>query len=40
MLVYYGPRDTLKDLLFNFLGAFLVLVFGDRLLRNFTRNVG
>ena len=39
MLVYYGPRDTLKDLLFNLLGAFLVLMFGDRLLRNFARNV-
>ena len=39
VLVYYGPRDTLKDLLFNLLGALLVLVFGDRLLRNFTGNV-
>ena len=39
VLVYYGPRDTLKDLLFNLLGAFFVLVFGDRLLRNFTGNV-
>lgn len=38
VLVYYGPRDTLKDLLFNLLGAFLVLVFGDLLLRNFTGN--
>lgn len=38
MLVYYGRRDTLLDLLFNFIGALLVLVFGDRLLRNFTRN--
>ena len=38
-LVYYGPRDTLGDLFFNFLGAFLVLVFGDRLLQNFIGNV-
>ena len=38
VLVYYGLRDTLKDLLFNLLGAILVLVFGDRLLRNFTGN--
>lgn len=36
VLVYYGPRDTVKDLLFNLLGALLVLAFGDRLLRNFT----
>ena len=39
MLVHYGPRDTLKDLLFNLLGGLLVIVFGDRLLRNFTENV-
>jgi hypothetical protein len=38
LLVYYGPSDTIKDLLFNLLGALLVLVFGDRFLRNFTRN--
>lgn len=39
VLVYYGPRDTVKDLLFDFLGALLVIVFGDRLLRNFTEQV-
>ena len=38
MLVYYGPRDTLKDLIFNLLGALLVLMFGDHVLRNFTGN--
>lgn len=38
LLVYYGPRDTLNDLLSNLVGALLVLVFGDRLLRNFTWN--
>lgn len=38
LLVYYGPRDTLEDLLYNLLGALLVLVFGDQLLRNFTGN--
>ena len=39
VLVYYGPRDTLGDLFFNLLGALLVLLFGDRLLRNFTGDV-
>ncbi|WP_224270979.1 hypothetical protein [Haloprofundus salinisoli] len=38
MLVYYGPRDTLGDLVFNLFGALLVFVFGDRLLENFTQN--
>lgn len=36
LLVHYGPRDTVKDLLFNLFGALLVLGFGDRLLGNFT----
>lgn len=39
VLVYYGPRDTLEDLLFNLLGALLVIVLGDRLLQNFIENV-
>ena len=38
VLVYYGPRDTLKDLLFNLLGALLVIILGDHLLKNFTGN--
>jgi hypothetical protein len=37
MLVYYGRRDALEDLLFNLVGALLVLSFGDRLLHNFTQ---
>lgn len=36
ILITYGKRDTLLDLCFNLLGATLVLVFGDRLLQNFT----
>lgn len=36
LLVHYGPRDTVKDILFDLLGALLVRGFGDRLLRNFT----
>jgi hypothetical protein len=39
LLVHYSARDTLLDLVFNLLGALLVLVFGDNLLRNFTRRV-
>ncbi|MFC6826903.1 hypothetical protein [Halopelagius fulvigenes] len=38
VLVYYGRRDTVEDLLFDLLGALFVLLFGDRLLRNFTRD--
>lgn len=38
VLVYYGPRDTIKDLLSNLIGALLVVLFGDRLLRNFTES--
>ena len=37
VLIPYSVRDTLVDLSFDFLGAVLVLLFGDRLLRNFTR---
>ncbi|ADB62094.1 hypothetical protein Htur_3230 [Haloterrigena turkmenica DSM 5511] len=37
VLIPYSVRDTLFDLAFDFLGAVLVLLFGDRLLRNFTR---
>ena len=35
ILVPYGKKDTLLDLCFNMLGAFLVIAFGDSLLRNF-----
>ncbi len=35
ILVSYSRKDTLLDLAFNMAGATLVLVFGDRLLRNF-----
>ncbi|WP_276301886.1 hypothetical protein [Halorussus lipolyticus] len=35
LLVSYSRRDTLLDLVFNLLGALVVLAFGDRLLRNF-----
>nr|WP_233340931.1 hypothetical protein [Haloprofundus sp. MHR1] len=38
MLVYYGRRDTVGDLVFNLVGAVLVFVFGDRLLQNFIQN--
>lgn len=34
LLVYYGRRDTVGDLLCNLVGAVLVLLFGDRLLSN------
>lgn len=34
ILVVYSRRDTLLDLLFNLVGALLVLLFGDRLLGN------
>lgn len=40
ILVSYGRRDTLFDLLFNLLGAMLVLVFGDRLLANLSGRSG
>ena len=38
ILVHYGRRDTLLDLLFDLVGALLVLAFGDRLLGNLTEN--
>jgi hypothetical protein len=34
LLVSYGREDTLFDLLFDLVGALLVVVFGDRLLGN------
>ncbi|MFC6941897.1 hypothetical protein ACFQE8_18270 [Salinirubellus sp. GCM10025818] len=34
LLVPYGPKDTLKDLIFDVLGALLTLAFADRLLSN------
>jgi hypothetical protein len=37
ILVSYGRSDILLDLLFDLLGAVLVLAFGDRLLRNLYR---
>ena len=37
VLIPYSARDTLLDLWFDLLGALLVVLFGDRLLRNFTR---
>lgn len=39
VLIPYSIRDTLVDLVFNLLGALLVLLFGDRLLRNVTRDI-
>lgn len=35
VLIPYSARDTAVDLLFNLLGALLVIAFGDRFLRNF-----
>ena len=37
ILVQYSAHDTALDLVFDLLGALLVVAFGDRLLRNFTR---
>ncbi|MFD1513403.1 hypothetical protein [Halomarina rubra] len=37
ILVSYGRADTLLDLVFNVVGAALVVVFGDSLLENFIR---
>ena len=37
LLVPYGRRDTLHDLLFDLLGALLVLALADRLLPNLAR---
>ena len=36
ILVHYSATDTVLDLVFNAVGALLVLAFGDRLLGNFT----
>ncbi|KAB1185172.1 MULTISPECIES: hypothetical protein [Haloferax] len=36
ILVSYGRADTVLDLVFNLVGAFLVVLFGDRVLRNLT----
>ena len=36
VLIPYSARDTVVDLLFNLFGALLVILFGDRLLQNFT----
>ncbi len=38
LLVSYGKVDTVLDLAFNVLGGLLVLAFGDRALRNLTRD--
>ncbi|WP_246998309.1 hypothetical protein [Halosolutus gelatinilyticus] len=35
LLVSYGKTDTALDLVFNLVGALLVLAFGDRVLENF-----
>lgn len=35
VLVTYGARDTILDIVFDFVGALLVLAFGDRFLGNF-----
>lgn len=37
VLVSYGRQDTALDLVFNVIGALVVLVFGDRLLGEFER---
>lgn len=37
ILVPYGREDTAFDLVFNLVGALFVVVFGDRMLQNFTR---
>lgn len=34
ILVIYSKRDTVLDLVYNLVGAFLVMLFGDRLLGN------
>lgn len=38
VLVFYSKADTVRDLVFNLLGAVLVLGFGDRLLQNLVRS--
>lgn len=37
ILVHYSRRDSTLDLVFDFVGAIVVYVFGDRFLRNFIR---
>ncbi|QFU84616.1 hypothetical protein [Natronorubrum aibiense] len=39
ILIAYGKRDTVLDLVFNLVGALLVLVFGDRYLHNFVQDL-
>ncbi|SIR64162.1 hypothetical protein SAMN05421858_3074 [Haladaptatus litoreus] len=39
ILVSYGKSDVIRDFVFNLLGAVLVLVFGDELLRNLYERV-
>ena len=39
VLVHYNNRETVLDLLFNLVGALIVIAFGDRLLRNFIQRV-
>lgn len=39
VLIPYSAYDTLLDLIFDIVGASLVLAFGNRLLRNFTRDI-
>ncbi|MDF9747089.1 hypothetical protein [Natrinema salsiterrestre] len=40
VLVTYGKTDTFYDLVFNLVGAGIVLVLGDHLLGNFTASAG
>lgn len=37
ILVFYSKKDTVLDLVFNLVGALLVLLFGERLLGNLVR---
>jgi uncharacterized membrane protein YeaQ/YmgE (transglycosylase-associated protein family) len=40
ILVFYSRKDTVLDLVFNLVGAALVLLFGDRYLANFHESDG
>ncbi|MBX0298230.1 hypothetical protein [Halomicroarcula nitratireducens] len=40
ILVFYNRKDTVLDLVFNLLGAFLVILFGDRKLANLFESDG
>ena len=40
VLVFYSRKDTVLDLVFNLLGAFLVILFGDRHLANLVESDG